>query len=546
MRLGRDNFNVRSAMNAQTGTLLDVIRFRGGDQDQHEAIVIPNQGAVTYVQLRELINKVSVCLVEGGICSGDAVCIVLPNDLSFVLCWLSTTFVRAIAAPLNPDFKVEEFEFYLGDIDAKIVIVPKNGGAQAREAARRLRIEVYEMSVNLSKLEVFLESTVPPPIKRNGAVLSSIHPLPTDIALLLHTSGTTGRPKAVPLTHQNLVASLQNITRCYELTMADRTLIVMPLFHVHGLIGCLLSTLYSGGCAVIQSPKFSATHFWSHFIENRCTWYSAVPTIHQILLRCADRDYSTSGNLRFIRSCSSALAPATLMELEQRFKAPVIEAYAMTEASHQMTSNPLPPGKHKPASVGRGVGVEVAILDDKGRRVPEEATGEVCIKGPTVMHGYYRNPAATAQSFTSDGFFRTGDLGYFDKDGYLFLVGRIKELINRGGEKISPIEVDEALMEHENVAEAVCFGIPDEKYGEEIHAAVVLKRTAPQKDASQTEKEILSFCQRSMAAFKCPKKLYIVNELPRTATGKIQRRFVATHFLKQDIKQKDSIKSAKL
>lgn len=346
----------------------------------------------------------------------------------------------------------------------------------------------------------------------------------------------------VPLSHLNLATSMHNIIGTYELTPADRTLLVMPLFHVHGLVCGLLATLLSGGSAVIPQ-KFSASHFWNDFTEQKCNWYTAgklttggliaishthtflVPTIHQILLRNPPAKVPF---IRFIRSCSSSLAPATFQAIEEHFKAPVLEAYAMTEAAHQMTSNPLPKyGKHKPGSVGVGQGVEVVILDEQGKPVEE---GEVCIRGANVTRGYLNNPKATAESFTQDGYFRTGDQGKKDKDGYLILTGRIKELINRGGEKISPLELDAVLLSHPKVAEAVSFAVPDPMYGQEVHAAVVLK---DKSNAQAIERELQSYCQTKVAKFKVPKRIYVTDVMPKTATGKIQRRVVSQTFFKE-------------
>jgi acyl-CoA synthetase (AMP-forming)/AMP-acid ligase II len=322
---------------------------------------------------------------------------------------------------------------------------------------------------------------------------------------------------------------MRNIVHTYELNPTDRTLLVMPLFHVHGLICGLLSTFLSGGVAVIP-PKFSASQFWKDFEENGCNWYTAVPTIHQILLRHPPKQVPA---IRFIRSCSSSLAPATLHALEQHFKVPVLEAYAMTEASHQMTSNPLPHrGPHKAGSVGLGQGVEVAILDEAGN--PTEL-GEVCIRGKNVTKGYLNNPKATVESFTKDGFFRTGDQGKKDADGYLVLTGRIKELINRGGEKISPIELDSVMLSHPKVAEAVSFAVPDEMYGQEVHAAIVLKHGIKENEKA-IERELQAYCQTKVAKFKVPKRFYVTDIMPKTATGKIQRRKVCEVFFKEPVK----------
>jgi acyl-CoA synthetase (AMP-forming)/AMP-acid ligase II len=299
----------------------------------------------------------------------------------------------------------------------------------------------------------------------------------------------------------------------------------MPLFHVHGLVASTLATLRTGGTIVVV-PRFNPLSFWASVRDHRATWYSAVPTIHQVLVARAKGSARPAGAeyLRFIRSCSAPLPPQTMIEMEEKFGVPVLEAYGMTEAAHQMASNPLPPGARKPGSVGCGTGVGIAILSEKGELLPAGAKGEVSIKGPNVIRGYENNPQANAESFTN-GWFRTGDEGYLDDEGYLTLTGRIKELINRGGEKISPREIDEVLLSHPAVAEVVCFAIPDRVYGEEVAAAVVLNGAA-------TETELIAHCKATLADFKVPKKIHIVETIPRTATGKVQRRNVAAEMAK--------------
>jgi acyl-CoA synthetase (AMP-forming)/AMP-acid ligase II len=297
-------------------------------------------------------------------------------------------------------------------------------------------------------------------------------------------------------------------------------MVVMPLFHVHGLIGVTLSTFSSGGSIVVPD-RFSATNFWQIQAATGATWYSAVPTIHQILLLRADDDNAPQKSFRFIRSCSSALAPSVFDQLEARFGAPVLEAYGMTEASHQMSSSPL--DDRRAGTVGKGTGVDIAIMADDGTVLPAGEIGEVVINGPNVTHGYANNPDANKEAF-AHGWFHTGDQGLLSDDGYLSLTGRLKELINRAGEKISPLEVDGILLKHPAVNEAVCFAAPDEKYGEVVHAAVVLGGEA-------TPEEIMAHCRTQMAEFKVPEVIYLAESLPRTATGKIQRRHVATAFL---------------
>ncbi len=482
------------------------------DHTNKRAVVIPDDGpALTYGELREQVASLAQVLKRGGIATGDPVSIVLPNGLEFLTTFLAVTWARAVAAPLNPAYKDEEFQFYMEDTGTRALILPP-GEHPARDAAATLNVPVWEV-----RLDTNGRVQLQPP-SASSAPVSDEAPRPEDIALFLHTSGTTSRPKGVPLTHGNLTTSLRNIVNTYKLTPEDTGLIVMPLFHVHGLMGATLSTLNSGGTIVVP-PRFSASSFWPHIQAHDVNWYSAVPTIHQILL---SRDDDVRAPFRFIRSCSAALAPAVLSQLETRFDAPVLEAYAMTEASHQMSSNPLPPGVHKPGSVGMGTGVEITILDEQSNPLPGGEQGEVSIRGGNVTKGYHNNPEANAEAFTN-GWFRTGDQGFFDNDNYLTLTGRLKELINRGGEKISPLEVDAVLLEHPAVKEAVCFGVPDEKYGEEVHAAVVLK-------AEATEADIIAFCHDRLADFKTPKVLHIADAVPKTATGKIQRRHVAAHF----------------
>ncbi|MCI0525867.1 MAG: AMP-binding protein, partial [Nitrospira sp.] len=308
--------------------------------------------------------------------------------------------------------------------------------------------------------------------------ISISEPSPEDVALVLHTSGSTGRPKRVPLKHFNLVVSAQNIVNTYQLNSRDVSLCVMPLFHVHGLVASVLATLLSGGTVVVPS-RFNPLSFWRIVQDYHVTWYSAVPTIHQLLLARVGRSGGAERPagaefLRFIRSCSAPLSAETMQRMEDAFGVPVLEAYGMTEASHQMASNPLPPESRKPSTVGSGTGVRISIMDSKGKHLEVGQPGEVVIQGPNVIQGYENNLEANATSFV-DGWFRTGDQGILDEDGYLRLIGRIKELINRGGEKIAPNEIDDVLRTHPAVAEAVSFGVPHPTWGEEVEAAVVLR-----------------------------------------------------------------------
>eukprot|EP00931_Biecheleriopsis_adriatica_P116969 TRINITY_DN92542_c0_g1_i1.p1 TRINITY_DN92542_c0_g1~~TRINITY_DN92542_c0_g1_i1.p1 ORF type:complete len:533 (+),score=144.02 TRINITY_DN92542_c0_g1_i1:224-1600(+) len=453
----------------------------------------------------------------------------MANTVEYIMLFFAIAKAGAVAAPLNPAYKAAEFEFYMQDTSAKLLILPSGGSAEAEKAATSLKIPSFAASLNEEGTGVQLGALAGGQAPNVASVLQLPKVDPESVALFLHTSGTTSKPKGVPLLHRNLVTTVKNIIGTYELTAADKSYLVMPLFHVHGLMAGLLSALGAGGTVVVPAGgKFSANVFWKDVKEHGATWYTAVPTMHQILLAQSAKSKEHEGaSLRFIRSCSASLAAPVLEELETTFKAPVLEAYAMTEAAHQMTSNPLPKhGVHKPGSVGKGVNVEIAILSPDGVQLGVGEVGEVCIKGENVTPGYHNRPEANVEAF-AHGWFHTGDQGKLDADGYLTLTGRLKELINRGGEKISPLEVDSALLSCSSVAEAVAFAAPHEKYGEEVNAAVVLK---PGEKTS--EAEILAAAQKLLGDFKLPKRLFITEALPKTATGKIQRRFVAEHFLK--------------
>ena len=532
---------------ATPSTLLDIVPKQF---DSRPAVIVPDGPTVTYAQLRAQIQHIAACLSSflPSFSPSTAVALSLVNNLEFTASFLAVTWMRGVAAPLNPSYTVEENKFYLDDMKCAALVVNRGEGDKARQAAGDYRIPVLEISWDAQHSSLVLTS--------QGKALtpkpSPLSPRPTDVCLILHTSGTTSRPKAVPLTHLNLCTSIHNISATYDLTSSDKSLVVMPLFHVHGLIGVLLSTLATGGLCVVP-PRFSATTFWPTFDRYECTWYSAVPTIHQILIT---QEYNRNPkppspvkrrpHHRFIRSCSSALAPATFHQLEALYGVPVVEAYAMTEAAHQMTSNNLPlKGARKAGSVGPGQGVKVAILDDHHRVLPQGQEGEVSIQGGNVTPGYLNNPQANAASFTPNGWFRTGDQGYLDPDGYVFLTGRLKELISRGGEKFSPLEIDQVLLGHPWVAEAIAFGMDDPKYGQEVAAAVVLKGEGKGKGQAEVQAELQKHCATKMAAFKVPKKVYTADTLPRTATGKIQRRHVASAFAGKESEAKKEGKTGK-
>jgi len=494
-------------------TLIDLIADIPSDKI---AVILPEAHIkVTYGSLREQVRAVAGQLAAAGIGRGDRVATSLSNGLPMIVSFLAAS-MAGTAAPLNPGYKEDEFRFYLEDTAATVLILPPEGVDDARRAAGD-RVPMLGIEMD-AKGTVALTGVS----GRRPVALPDVD----DVALVLHTSGSTGRPKRVPLAHANLSISAGNIARHYKLTPDDVALCVMPLFHVHGLVASTLATLSTGGTVVVPA-KFNPLSFWRVARDYGATWYSAVPTLHQLLLaRSADpksgRRPAGTERLRFIRSCSAALPPRAMHALEEAFGAPVLEAYGMTEAAHQMASNPPPPAERKPGSVGRGTDVQIGIMDPDGHLLRSGKRGEVVIKGPNVIRGYENNPEANAASFV-DGWFRTGDQGYLDADGYLHLVARIKELINRGGEKISPREIDEILLAHPAVAEAVCFGVPHATWGEEVAAAVVVREPV-------TEADLLAYCRERLADYKAPKQIHVTDAIPRTATGKIQRGIVAKAY----------------
>ena len=489
-------------------TLLDVLHFA----DSHTAVIVPELGiSVTYDALRSQVLAMAGALSGAGIRRGDRVAMALPNGLPAIVSFLAAS-IAGTAAPLNPAYPYEEFLFFLKDTNARLLLCPVAGADYARSAAADLGIPVFSVEMNDAGNVHLI-----------GALDSAsvVEPTAEDIALILHTSGSTGRPKRVPLPHFNLAVSSANIANAYSLSEEDVSLCIMPLFHIHGLIASVMSTLLSGG-AVIVPTKFNALSFWRTVKEHRVTWYSGVPTMHQLLLARAHHKPAEAGCLRFIRSCSAPLSPELIHKIEGVFGVPFVEAYGMTEAAHQMTSNPLPPRLRKAGSVGVGTGIRISIMDAKGKHLGTNQRGEVVIQGASVFQGYESDPDANARSF-ADGWFRTGDQGMLDEHCYLHLTGRIKDIIIRGGENIAPHEVDEILLKHPAVASAVTFGFAHPTLGEEVAAAVVLH-----EPHGASESVLLKYCREWLAEYKCPKKIYFVKSIPTTATGKIRRREVAT------------------
>ena len=485
--------------------------------DGAPALSAPGRQPLSFGGLRALIDDTLAALNSIGIGRNDRVAIVLPNGAEMASCFIACASGVA-SAPLNPAYRADEFEFYLADLNAKALIVEQGSTSPAVEVAKKTGLRIIELVPELAAGAGSFTLNV----GTGTATTSGGYAQPDDVSMVLHTSGTTSRPKIVPLSQRNLAASAQNIRDTLRFQSNDCGLNIMPLFHIHGLIAGVMAPL-AAGSQVFCTPGFNALKFFGWMDEAKPTWFTAVPTMHQAIASRASKNLEIIKRhpLRFMRSSSSSMPPQVIREAEEIFGAPLVEAYGMTEATHQMASNPLPPALRKPGTVGLAAGPELAIMNEDGtllaRGTALENTGEIVIRGANVTAGYESNPKANAEAFTA-GWFRTGDQGVMDQDGYISITGRLKEIINRGGEKISPREVDEILMDHAAVAQVVCFGMPHAKLGEEVAACVVLR-----EGLTATERELQEFVAKRAADYKVPKKILFMAEIPKGATGKLQR-----------------------
>jgi acyl-CoA synthetase (AMP-forming)/AMP-acid ligase II len=520
-RFRHKNIRLGNALMSSLYTASTIKDLIAAGKDEAPAIGAPSaenhaREPLTYKGLRNLAALTVETLNRLGIGRGDRVAIVLPNGPEMAASFIAIA-AGATTAPLNPAYRAEEFDFYLSDLNARALVVQEGAESPAIAVAEArgiplLRLKPGALAGDFTLHDEGGHGAKTGPAERTGYAGEE------DVALVLHTSGTTSRPKIVPLTQTNVTASAYHIGESLALTPGDVCLNIMPLFHIHGLIAATLSSI-AAGASVVCTPGFNALKFFSWFEEIDPTWYTAVPTMHQAILTRAERNRAIieKGHLRLIRSSSASLPPQVMEALEKTFAVPVIEAYGMTEASHQMASNPLPPRARFPGSVGIAAGPDVGIMDDAGNLLGAGELGEIVIRGRNVTLGYEANPDANEKAFTK-GWFRTGDQGVIDEAGYLRLTGRLKELINRGGEKFSPLEVDTVLMDHPAVAQVVTFAVPHDKLGEDVAAAVVLR-----EGASCSEHELRAFIATRLTDFKVPRKILFLSEIPKGATGKLQR-----------------------
>ncbi len=490
------------------------------------AIVAPERTPLTYRRLRAHVDDVGQRLHAMGLGRHDRIALVLPNGPEMAVASLAVA-AHATCAPLNAAYSASELDAYLAGVRAHALIIQAGLASPARAVAQARGLGVIELSpVLAAEAGIFTLMGEEQPRTEPPAFA-----LPNDVAFVLHTAGTTSRPKIVPLTHTNICTAAHNLRLAFQLVESDRCLNVLPLFHVHALQTALLTSLVAGA-SIVCTPGFYAPQFFAWLAEFRPTWYTAVPTIHQAILARAPlhRAIIARCPLRFIRSASAALPLQVLTELEEVFHTQVVETYGATEVSGHITCQPLPSRPRKTGAVGMAAGPEVTIMDAWGTLLPAGETGEVVVRGASLMQGYDNDPMANQSAFTS-GWFRTGDQGYVDADGYLFITGRLKEIINRGGEKIAPnrggekiapLEVDQVLMEHPAVAEAVTFAVPHAQLGEDIAAAVVLRQ-----NAAATASDIRQFVATRLTAFKVPSQVCIVEAIPQSPTGKLQRSDLA-------------------
>ena len=479
-------------------------------------ILTENRPFFTFADIKNQIYWTKVFFVDQQILKTDTIAIILENGPEMASCFISIAS-NCCAAPLNPSYTSFEFNYYLNDLKPRAIIVSEKSTSSVIEVAKKMKIKIFRLFFknNDASGKFILKSDK---CEKNISINKNFEILSENIALILHTSGTTSKPKMVPLSHSNLCTSARNIVQTLNLKREDRCINIMPLFHIHGIVCLLLSTLFSGS-SIFTSPGFNALKFYKWINEFSPTWFSAVPTMHQAILSRASKNFDIikKTKLRFIRSSSAPLPSKTMKEIEKTFHCPVIESYGMTEASHQMTSNHLPPGKRKPTKAGFPAGPKVKIMGENHNILENGNVGEIIIKGDNVTKGYINNIKANQNSFVN-GWLRTGDQGFYDKEGFLQLTGRLKEIINKGGEKISPLEIDDAIMEHESIFQAISFSIKHNKLGEDIAAAVILKN-----NHKLTAEELKEFLRKKLASFKVPQKIIFLDEIPKGKTGKLQR-----------------------
>ena len=497
----------------RAATLRDVLAGHVARQPGRTFLVAPETGrTLSYRELDRQARLLARWLCAAGLRRGDKVGLFLHNGYQTALLYLATMVAGCVIAPLNLLAGRSQLAYVLGHCDCKVLFTAREYEAQLAEALKEVRRPIGVIVIDPDAPSLFLSERLPK---------AEFEPVAAeDPALLMYTSGTTGTPKGALLTHANLLAVARAVADWHRLTRNDRCLSSLPLYHINGQVIATVTPFVSGG-SIVAPHRFSVSTWWEIVERHRPTWINLVPTIIAYLLNAADATRSTRRFpwVRFGRSASAALPPEHHRAFERTFGIPVIEAMGMTESSSIVFCNPQDPAKRKYGTPGVPCGCEAKVVElETGRALPPGQAGEICLRGPNVMHAFYNSPEQTAKAFDAEGWLRTGDLGYRDADGFYFITGRLKELIIKGGENIAPREIDEALLRHPAVLEAAAVGVPDTNYGQDILACVVLR-----DGAAATEAELREFCLRELGRYKTPRAFKFLAELPKGPSGKIQR-----------------------
>lgn len=495
-------------------TINQLVTAQGELYKDKTFIVEPNKNReISFVELKNTVDKIQLFLNNKGANYQDRVALFMENGIGYSSAFLATAGNGQIAIPVNLAYKAKELKYVIDDADIRFFLTTKNAYEEHKDIIDEVfSYELYSLNIN----ELIL-------LKKIGNVEGS--KTDKELAMILYTSGTTGNPKGVMLTHKNLLTEAANIKEAHQFNDKDIALCVLPLFHINGLVITLITPLLSG-MKLIMPPKFSASNFWKWVSDYKVTWISAVPTIYSILLSNTFNSKLDYSSLRFARSASAPLPKSVLEEFENLYNIPIIESFGISEGASQITSNPLPPRKTKSGSVGIAFGNKVEIADENGNILAPNNVGEIIIKGENIAVGYWNKLNETKSAF-KDGWFHTGDLGYLDDEGYLYINGRKKELINRAGEKFSPREIDEVLYQIPEVELAAAVGVLDPIYNEEVIAYIKLKDNS-HIDAEQ----IKHYCKERLSAFKIPKEVYFTDDFPKGPSGKIQRLKFVDRYIK--------------
>ncbi|HEX7175752.1 MAG TPA: long-chain-fatty-acid--CoA ligase [Pyrinomonadaceae bacterium] len=514
--------NLAPGAPAEPFNLRELLEARGRATPSKTFLVSECDGReFTYAEFDAAVNRTANMLSAHGLAKGDAVSLLMPNSAEYVIAYFACFCLGALAGPVNSLLKPQEMAYAVGDSEARALLYHtefETHVSELRNATPRLEAAIVFDSVDEATAGQSDELNERARATRLG---------PEDDAIIIYTSGTTGKPKGCLLTHANLLANARQIAAWLGFTSSDRLLTVMPLFHMNAVSVTTAAALYAGGSTLV-SPRFSATRFWQIVSDYGVTSFGSVATMLSMLLAKYPEGVPEGLNTERLRfaMCGSAPVPAeVLRRFEQTFGCLVVEGYGLSESTCRSTFNP-PDARRRPGSCGLPIGNEMKIFDEEDREVPDGELGEIVMRGENVFKGYYKNPQATERAFRS-GWFHTGDVGYRDPEGFFFIVDRKSDMIIRGGENIYPREIDEVLYQHAAVAEAAAVGLPDELYGEEVAAFVVLKA-----GRAATEDEIKVHCRAHLADFKCPKVVHFVEALPKGPTGKVLKREL-TRKLKQ-------------